>query len=144
MALLFGGSPRLLLVRESLITGVLGLACFFSPLLPRPMVFCFARCFIAGTDPARQTRFNAAWQFPEVRFCHRLITTVWGCAFVGELVARIVFIYNLPAALVLVISPILIGVLTLSTMVWAFANGHRMRLRVMARLEQMEQAAKQV
>jgi hypothetical protein len=144
VALLFGGSPRLLLVRKSLITGAFGLACFFSLLLPRPMMFYFARYFIAGTDPARQARFNTAWQFPEVRFCHRLITTVWGCAFVGELAARIVLIYNLPAALLLVISPILIGVLTISTMVWAFAYGHRVRLRVMARLEQMEQAAKQV
>jgi hypothetical protein len=77
------------------------------------MMFYSARHFIAGTDPARQARFNAAWQFPEMRFCYRLITTVWGCAFAGELVARIVLIYNLPAALVLAISPILIGVLTL-------------------------------
>ena len=75
VALLFGGSPRLLLVRESLITAVFGLACFFSLLLPRPMMFYFARNFIAGTDPARQARFNTAWQFPEVRFCPRLITT---------------------------------------------------------------------
>ena len=144
VALLFGGSPRLLLVRESLITGVFGLACFFSLLLPRPMRFYFARYFIAGTDPARQGRFNAAWQFPEVRFCHRLITTVWGCAFVGELVARIVLIYNLPAALVLVVSPILMGVLTIGTMVWAFAYGQRVRVRAIARFEQMEQAARQI
>jgi len=143
VALLFGGSPRLLLVRESLITGVFGLACFFSLLLPRPMMFYFARYFIAGTDPVRQARFNAAWQFQEVRFCHRLITTVWGCAFVGELMIRIVLIYNLPAALVLVISPVLIGLLTIGTMVWAFAYGHCVRVRVMARFELMEQAAKQ-
>ena len=144
VALFFGGSPRLLLVRESLITGVFGLACFFSLLLPRPMMFYFGRYFIAGTDPARQARFNAAWQFREVRFCHRLITTVWGCAFVGELVVRIILIYNLPAPLVLVISPVLIGVLTISTMVWAFTYGHRVRLRALARFEQLEQAAKQV
>lgn len=143
VALLFGGSPRLLLVRESLITGVFGLACFFSLLLPRPMMFYFARYFIAGTDPARQARFNASWQFPEVRFCHRLITTVWGCAFVGELVVRIILIYNLPAAAVLIVSPILIGVLTIGTMVWAFAYGHRVRVRALARLEQLGQTARQ-
>lgn len=143
VALLLGGSPRLLLVRESLLTGVFGLACFFSLLLPRPMMFYFARYFVAGTDPARQARFNAAWQFPEVRFCHRLITIIWGCAFVGELVIRIILIYNLPAAVVLVVSPILIGVLTISTMIWAFAYGYRVRMRVMVRLQQMEQAAKQ-
>jgi hypothetical protein len=31
---------------------------------------------IPGTDRVRQVRFNAAWQFPDVRFCHRLVTTV--------------------------------------------------------------------
>ena len=144
VALLFGGSPRVLLMRESLITGVFGIACFFSLLLPRPMMFYFARYFIAGTDQVRQARFNAAWQFQEVRFCHRLITTVWGCAFVGELVVRLVLIYNLPAALVLVISPILLGLVTICTMIWAFAYGQRVRLRAMARFELMEHAAKQV
>lgn len=143
VALMLGGSPRLLLVRESMLTGVFGLACFFSLLLPRPMMFYFARYFVAGTDPARQARFNASWQFAEVRLCHRLTTTVWGCAFLGELIVRIVLIYHLPAALVLIVSPILIGVVTIGTMIWAFAYGQRVRLRVMARFQQMEQAAKQ-
>jgi len=83
VALLFGGSARLLLVRESFFTGAFGFACFVSLLFPRPVMFYFARYFIAGTDPQRQTRFNAAWQLPEVRFCHRLITSVWGSTFVG-------------------------------------------------------------
>src|SRR5215472_10589465 len=66
IAMLFGGSPRLLLVRESMFTGAFGVACFFSLLLPRPMMFYFSRYFIAGTDPQRQARFNGAWQFREV------------------------------------------------------------------------------
>ena len=89
LALLFGGSVRLLLVRESLFTGAFGFACFISLLFPRPIMFYFARYFIAGTALQRQARFNAAWQLPEVRFCHRLITTVWVSAFVGELILRI-------------------------------------------------------
>ena len=134
IAMLFGGSPRLLLVRESVFTGAFGVACFASLLLPRPMMFYFGRYFIAGTAPERQARFNASWQLAEVRFCHRLITTVWGCVFVGELIVRIVLIYSLPAAMVLVISPILIGILTITTMTWAFSYGHRVRLRALAYL----------
>jgi hypothetical protein len=137
LALLFGGSPRLLLVRESMFTGAFGLACFASLLLPRPMMFYFSRHFIAGTDPQRQATFNAAWQLREVRFCHRLITVVWGCVFVGELIVRIILIYTLPPAMVLVISPILIGVLTILTMLWAFSYGHRVRLRAMAEMQRM-------
>lgn len=141
VALLFGGSPILLLVRESMFTGAFGVACFASLLLPRPMMFYFSRYFIAGTDRERQARFNSAWQFPEVRFCHRLITTVWGCVFVGELLIRLALIYRLPTALVLVISPILLGVLTIATMVWAFSYGHRVRLRALARFSQLDNQA---
>ncbi len=74
----------------------------------------------------------------EVRFCHRLITVVWGCVFVGELSLRVILIYTLPAAMVLVISPILIGILTIVTMLWAFSYGHRVRLRVVVLLSQAE------
>jgi len=136
-ALLFGGSPRLLLVRESLFTGVFGLSCFVSLLLPRPMMFYFARHFMAGADPQRQARFNAAWQLPEVRFSHRLITSVWGCVFVGELILRIILIYHVAASTVLIVSPILIGTLTIVTMIWAFSYGHRVRLRASAQLNQV-------
>jgi uncharacterized membrane protein len=134
VALLFGGSARLLLLRESLFTGAFGVACFVSLLLPRPMMFYFARHFIAGADPERQARFNSGWQLPEVRFAHRLITTVWGCAFVGELILRIVLIYNASAATVLIVSPILLGTLTIVTMIWAFSYGYRVRLRALAQL----------
>ena len=136
IAISFGGSPRLLLVRESIFTGAFGVACFFSLLLPRPMMFYFGRHFIAGTDVERLARFNASWQLPEVRFCHRLITLVWGFVFVGELLLRIFLIYTLSAALVLIISPVLIGVLTIATMVWAFSYGHRVRLRALSQLPQ--------
>jgi hypothetical protein len=92
---------------------------------------------MAGTDPQRLARFNAAWQLPEVRFCHRLVTSVWGSAFVGELILRIILIYNTSPAMVLVISPILLGTLTIVTMVWAFSYGHRVRLRAMAEHNQV-------
>jgi len=136
VAILVGGSPRLLLIRESLFTGAFGVACFCSLLLPRPMMFYFSRYFIAGMDEERQARFNASWQLSEVRFCHRLITTVWGCVFGGELLLRIVLIYTLSAALVLIISPLMIGTLTIVTMIWAFSYGHRVRLRALQQLAQ--------
>jgi len=53
---------------------------------------------------------------------------------------RIILVYHLPSALVLITSPILIGVVTISTMVWAFAYGHRVRVRALARFEQIEHA----
>jgi hypothetical protein len=136
-----GGSARLLLVRESVFTGAFGLACFASLLLPRPMMFYFGRFLVAGTDPIRVARFNSAWQFAEVRFTHRLITVVWGLAFVGDLLIRILLIVYLPASLVLIISPIVLGAIIVTVMTWAFAYGGRVRARTTKRFEEQEAAA---
>ena len=132
IGVLRGGSPRLLLIRESLFTGALGLACFGSLLLPRPLMFYFGRHFLAGDDPARRAEFDASWQRPGVRFVHRLITVVWGSAFLGEFAIRVALVYTLPAAAVLVISPIILGVITVGTFIWTFAYVRRVRQRAEA------------
>jgi hypothetical protein len=137
IALLFGGSARLLLVRESLFSGAFGLACFLSLLLPRPMMFFFGRQFMAGTDPQKRVRFDASWQLPEVRFSNRLITAVWGCVFLGELILRIALIYTVSAATVLFVSPILLGTLTIITLMWTLSYARRIRLRVFDRVTQL-------
>jgi hypothetical protein len=98
------------------------------------MMFYFGRHFMAGADAQRQARFNSAWQLPEVRFSHRLITAVWGTVFVGELIVRVTLIYRVSAATVLIVSPILLGTLTIATMIWAFSYGHRVRVRALALL----------
>jgi hypothetical protein len=46
-------------------------------------------------------------------------------------------IYNTSAATVLVASPILLGTLTIVTMIWAFSYGRRVRLRAMAQLNRV-------
>lgn len=131
IALLFGGSPRILLVRESLFTGVFGLACFLSLLLPRPMMFYFGLYFVAGDDARKRARFNASWELPQVRFANRLITIMWGIVYVTELIIRMILIYTLSAQLVLVLSPVLIGGFTIFTIIWTFSYVRRIRGRVM-------------
>jgi hypothetical protein len=106
------------------------------------MMFYFARHFIAGADPQRRARFNAAWQLREVRFSHRLITIVWGCVFVGELILRIVLIYHASTATVLIVSPALLGTLMIAAMIWAFRYGRRVRLRALAQLDQISDSGR--
>jgi len=74
---------------------------------------------------------------PEVRFSHRLITSVWGCVFVGELILRVILIYRVSASTVLILSPILIGTLTIVTMVWTFSYAHRVRLRTSGQFKEV-------
>ncbi len=129
IAVLLGGSPKLLLIRESFFTGAFGLACFASLAAPRPIMFYVSRYFTAGRDPARIADFDRGWQRPGFRRTMRLITVVWGVTSLGEFVVRIVLVYTLPVATVLVVSPIVLGGLLLATISWTFAYGKRMPAR---------------
>jgi len=59
------------------------------------------------------------------------------------LLLRIVLIYHASPATVLIVSPILLGSLTVVTMIWAFSYGHRVRLRALAQLAQLPSPAAQ-
>ena len=137
IALLAGGSPRILLMRESLFTAVFGLACLGSLLLARPMMFYFGRHFIAGGDVIRRRRYEASWALPGVRFTSRLITAVWGTVFLGEFAMRVALILLVPASWVLVISPVLLGCLTLATIVWTFRYAKRARERALPQVDEL-------
>lgn len=137
IALLAGGSPRLLLMRESFFTAIFGLACFGSLLLPRPMMFYFGRHFLAGGDVVKRRRYEAAWALPDVRFTSRLITVVWGSVYLGEFTIRLALILLVPVSWVLVISPVLLGSLTLVTIVWTFRYAKRARERALPRVDEL-------
>jgi hypothetical protein len=127
LALVVGGDPRMLLIRESFFTGAFGVACLLSLALPRPIMFFFGRYFMAGKDPQKRGTFNEKWRNPVVRRAHRLITAVWGLVFVGEFALRVVLVYTLPAPVVLTVTPFLIGVGTMSTVLWTFRYASRVR-----------------
>jgi len=95
-------------------------------------MFYFGRHVVAGDDPDRRAQFDASWQRPGVRFVHRLITGVWGAAFVGEFALRVALVYTLLPAWVLVISPILLGAITIGTLTWTFVYVRRVRRRAEA------------
>ena len=129
-AVLFGGDPRLLLIRESLFTGAFGLVCLISLLFPRPIMFYFGRYFLAGRDEQRRAIFNERWYNPIVRRAHRLVTLTWGLVYVGEFLLRVSLIYSLSTATVLALAPFLTGLATIGTILWTFWYAHRVRVRL--------------
>jgi hypothetical protein len=130
IALFVGGDPRVLLIRESLFTGVFGLARLVSLLFRRPMMFYFGRYFMAGNDSEKRHKFESGWDVPTIRRGHRLITTVWGFVYLGEFVIRVILVYTQPAAVVLAVTPFVLGSATILTIIWTFRYVHKLRGRI--------------
>jgi len=130
LALVTGGDPRLLLIRESFFTGAFGIACLVSLTFPRPIMFYFGRYFMAGKDPQKRATFDARWQDPRARRAHRLVTVVWGLVYTGEFVVRVMLVYRASAPVVLVVSPFLTGVATILTVMWTFWYAFRVRAQI--------------
>jgi hypothetical protein len=121
IAMLIGGDPRLLLIRESFLTAALGVACIVSLVLPRPLMFYFGRYFATGDDPAKVTRYDMLWQYAYFRHVNRVITLVWGAVYLGEFALRVFMVYQLSINQVLAISPLVFNGITIAVIVWTFA-----------------------
>jgi hypothetical protein len=131
LAVLVGGSPRLLLIRESFISALIGLAFLISLALPRPLLFYVSRQFATGGDPARVAAFNQGWRSPTMRHGMRLMTLVWGVGTLGEFTLRVVLVLTLTVPQVLAISGVLFPAIYGALLAWSFAYGRRMRQRIM-------------
>lgn len=138
LALLLGGSPRLLLVRESLITGVLGLLALTSLLARRPVLYHLAEATLRREGGDALARFQQRQAHPAVQQALRTMTLVWGGGMLLEAVLRSSLAWTLPIAHYLAVSPfILYGSFALLG-VWTA----RFRRQLKQRLEQ--QAAQEV
>ena len=115
-----GGDPKLLLIRESLVTGALGVVCLSSLLWPRPLMFYVGRQFTAH-DKAQIEEFNASWQYPAARRLFRVLTIVWGLGWVGEFVLRVVMVGTLSIEQVLAISPFVFNGIFIALITWNVA-----------------------
>ncbi len=129
LAVFLGGDPKLLLIRESFITFALAIACFVSLLFPRPLMFYFGRYFATANDPTRRAWYDRFWQYPYFRYVNRVITVVWGVAYAGEFILCVILVYTLPPAVILAVSPIMQGGISILTIAWTFAYARRAAAR---------------
>ncbi|MBM7652811.1 VC0807 family protein [Neobacillus cucumis] len=98
------GSEKLLLIRESLVTGILGIIFLGSLFFPRPLIFYFAIRFTLGNDPDKTSAFANNWQYSYFRFVLRLITMVWGLCLIGESFVRTILVFKLSVSQFLAVS----------------------------------------
>jgi len=123
------GDPKLLLIRESFVTGALAIVCLSSFLWPRPLLFFIGRDFTAGHDPARIAEFNALWDRPAARRVFRVMTAVWGLGWLGEFVLKAALVLTLTVPQALLVGPIESNGITIALILWTirYANESRGR-----------------
>lgn len=93
-----GGSEQVLLIRESMITGAVGLIFLGSLIFKRPLMFYLAMRFIGNPD------FEGNWQYDYFRYVMRLMTFVWGTILLIEAAVRTIMVYQLTTAQFLALS----------------------------------------
>jgi intracellular septation protein A len=86
-------STRLLLVEGSVPTAVFGVACLGSLGARHPLMFSLAREF-TGPDTTQGREMTRLWPYEGYRRVFRVITAVWGAAFLVEAALRVVIVYH--------------------------------------------------
>jgi len=126
VATLLGGSPRLLLVRESLITGIFGLIFLGSLLFPKPLMFYIVKTTVTKQGMSEEA-FASRWSIPGFRFTFKLMTVVWGAGLLVEATVKIILAFTMPAGLFLVVSPMISYSIYFGLLGWSILYGNQRR-----------------
>ncbi|CAE6816527.1 VC0807 family protein [Paraburkholderia haematera] len=105
-AMALGGSPRMLLLRESLVSGAVGVVFLLSLPMHRPLIFYLARATVAREMEGGAARFETLWrERPALVSAIRFMTLVWGVGLTGETALRAWMALTWPVERFLVVSP---------------------------------------
>jgi hypothetical protein len=127
VATFIGGDARLLLIRESFVTGALGIVALSSFAWKRPLLFYIGRQMSSAQDPTRKAQFDALWERPRAARVFRVLTLVWGVVWLLECALRIAMAETLAISTVLAISPIVFTAANLGVFGWMFWYIRRVR-----------------
>ncbi|REE19511.1 hypothetical protein B0G71_2609 [Paraburkholderia sp. BL27I4N3] len=130
-AMALGGSPRMLLLRESMVSGAIGVVFLLSLPMRRPLIFYLARATVAREMEGGAERFEALWQErPALVSAMRLMTLVWGVGLTGETALRAWMALTWPIERFLVVSPFIGYGIYGGLALWTFWYRKTMRGRV--------------
>jgi hypothetical protein len=121
-------NPKLVLDEGSVGTGVFGLLCLGSLARAKPLMYRLALEFI-GPDSAQGREFTNLWQYKEFRHTFRVMTAVWGIAYLAEAAARIVIVANTSTGTALATSKVMPWVVTAALAAWTVGYGRLQKRR---------------
>jgi intracellular septation protein A len=108
LAFALSGNEKLILMRESMITGILGLIFLGSLFYSKPLMYYFAIRFSAGDETKNREKFEANWSIAYFRFVLRFLTGIWGTALLGEAILKIILVNELSISEFLAVSQIIL------------------------------------
>ena len=92
---LAGGDARFLLLKNSIVTGAVGLVFLATTLWGTPLSLAASQSF----QPAHRDEIRREYDAdPDVRHGHRLSSTVWGVVLLVEALVRVPLVYLLPVS----------------------------------------------
>lgn len=133
LAMLGGGGPKFLQLREKLVTGVIGLVFLGSALIGKPLIYQLARGSMRRKSESEAREFEALQVHAGFRRTMTIMTLVWGLGLLADVAVGVVLVFALSIREYLLVNPILsygtMGALSL----WTFVYGRRARRRGEAR-----------
>lgn len=115
LGIAFGGTQRLLLIRESFITALIGIALMVSNARPKPLGYYIVYEFMTANESLNPVPFKRLWESRSFRWTIRRGTFLWGLILVGEFALRCFMAFTLPVSLVLGLGPLIFNVLLLGS-----------------------------
>lgn len=123
---LASGSARLVLLEGSVPTAIFGMVCLGSLWTARPLMYRFAVEFL-GQDTPRGKSFADMWRYPGFRHAFKVVTTVWGVAYLLEAAARVVIVESTSTGTALAISKVMPFVIAGVLAAWNVAYARQSR-----------------
>lgn len=123
---LASGSARLVLLEGSVPTAIFGAVCLGSIWTSRPLMYRFAVEFI-GADTPRGRDFAGKWRYHGFRHAFKVVTVVWGVAYLLEAAARVVIVEFTSTGTALGISKVMPYVIAGVLAAWNVAYGRQAR-----------------
>ena len=133
LAMIGGGGPKFLQLRENLVTGVIALVFLGSALIGKPLIFELARATMRRRSAGEAEEFEALQVYAGFRRTMMVMTWVWGLGLLADVAVGVVLVFELSIREYLIVNPILgygtMGALSL----WSFLYGQRAKRRGEAR-----------
>ena len=115
-------NARLYLVEGAVPSLVFALACLGSLRSAKPLIYRFA-VELLGPGTAKGREVIAAWQYPGFRRAFRVITAVWGVAYLIEVAARLVVVETTSTGIALLFSKLIPYIFAFALSGWTLSYG---------------------